>query len=76
MALAFTAVDLLAGPSLIAGTVVADLVMSTDHKETRSTEQPQDFLALPVPSRYSARFRFILGSRWVPSHGRDGGITS
>ena len=69
MALAFTGVDLLAGTSLMRGPWSRTLVMSTDHKETRSTERPQVFLALPVPTRYSARFRFLLGSYWVPSPG-------
>jgi hypothetical protein len=70
VALAFTGVHLLACTSLMPGPWSRTLVMCTDHKETRSTEhRTQHFVALPVPTCYSARFRFLLGSRWVPSHG-------
>jgi len=61
VALAFTGVDLLAGTSVMRGPWSRTLVMSTDHKETRSTERPQDFFGatgtdplqrpLPLPPR-------------------------
>src|SRR5215471_18177711 len=58
---AFTGVDLLAGTSLMRGPWSRTLVISTDHKETRPTEQPQHFFGatgtdplqrpLPFPPR-------------------------
>ena len=61
MALAFIGVDLLAGTSVMRGPWSRTLVISTDHKETRPTEQPQHFFGatgtdplqrpLPFPPR-------------------------
>ena len=46
------------------------LAMTRAIHRSRSKSYSRDFMALLVPTCYSARFRFLLGSCWVPPHGR------
>jgi hypothetical protein len=52
-----------------AATVVADARDVFRPQRNALHRTAAGFFGAPVPTRYSARFRFLLGSRWVPSHG-------